>query len=294
VAYQIPKYADASLDTKIALAGARNSLEARRDVKAPLKRKRIAGGKIAAGVGLAGAGAAGLAYDSKAKKQNVSKGEKTNRSAAIASGAVIGGGGALYAGEAKTNARLSARSFNRAKDYKNLADNYELSDDLKRINAQNKNNKFAGKPYTTATQRKKFRAYSLESQKEGKRLMRVAGKKGAIGATGLAIGGASIYSGAKGSNVKKAYRRFDPEADRQRRAGLYTGVGVLGAGLAGREAATKFTTKANVNGTKVRGIVAKPGKGKAGLGLAALAAASGAFGASSYKGGLSTRNQPWT
>lgn len=104
----------------------------------------------------------------------------------------------------------------------------------------------------------------------------------------------ALVNAFMGNRVTKAYRRFDPEADRQRRAGLYTGVGVLGAGLAGREAATKFTTRASTNGSKVRGIVAKPGKGKAGLGLAALAAASGAFGAQSYKSGLSSRNQPWT
>jgi len=95
-------------------------------------------------------------------------------------------------------------------------------------------------------------------------------------------------------DVSKAYRRFDPEADRQRRAGIYTGAGVAGAALAGREASNHFTTRAVVGQKKARGIVTKPGKGRLGLGLAALSGASGAFAANSYKNGLSARNQPWT
>jgi hypothetical protein len=124
---------------------------------------------------------------------------------------------------------------------------------------------------------------------------------GAITGAGAIGGLASLENSIARNNyayrtgVNKAYRRFDPEADRQRRAGLYTGLGVLGAGLAGREAANHFTTKAkDAQGVKVRGVVAKPKKGKVGLGLAAVAGASGAFGAHSYKSGLSTRNQPWT
>lgn len=116
--------------------------------------------------------------------------------------------------------------------------------------------------------------------------------------TGAAIaagGGGLALVSQKYKKVEKAYRRFDPEADRQRRAGLYTGLGVLGAGLAGREAANHFTTRAKTaEGKTVRGVVAKPRKGKLGLGLAAVAGASGAFGAHSYKSGLSARNQPWT
>lgn len=125
--------------------------------------------------------------------------------------------------------------------------------------------------------------------------VKLAGLGGGVAAAGLGIRAYDKKKNKKSLvDVSKAYRRFDPEADRQRRAGLYTGLGVLGAGLAGREAATKFTTTASSNGKKARGIVAKPGKGKVGLGLAALAATSGAFGANSYKSGLSTRNQPWT
>lgn len=109
-----------------------------------------------------------------------------------------------------------------------------------------------------------------------------------------AIAGKEGKSSYKASGVGKAYRRFDPEADRQRRAGLYTGLGVLGAGLAGREASNHFTTRAVIGQNKARGIVAKPGKGKIGLGLAAASGLSGAFAARSYKSGLSSRNQPWT
>jgi len=112
---------------------------------------------------------------------------------------------------------------------------------------------------------------------------------------GIQNAGARHRQAKRAGQVEKAYRRFDPEADRQRRAGLYTGLGVLGAGLAGREAANHFTTKAkDAQGLSVRGVVAKPKKGRIGLGLAAVAGASGAFGAHSYKSGLSTRNQPWT
>ena len=101
--------------------------------------------------------------------------------------------------------------------------------------------------------------------------------------------------------VGKAYRRFDPEADRQRRLGLYAGTGVGGSILAGGMAAPNFSTKLAVKASGKeakdivhRGIFAKPGKGKKGLGLAAISAASGAAGIGSYKRGLSQRNQPWT
>ena len=126
------------------------------------------------------------------------------------------------------------------------------------------------------------------------------GRKPAL-ALGLGVLGSSGYgarrayqNAVKRGDITKAYRRFDPEADRQRRAGLYTGLGALGAGLAGREAANHFTTRSKVGEKTARGIVAKPGHGKKGLALAALAGASGALGAHSYKGALSSRNQPWT
>jgi hypothetical protein len=124
-----------------------------------------------------------------------------------------------------------------------------------------------------------------------------------IGTVGSSVGGAHGASRAMGNaqkrgDIKKAYRRFDPEADRQRRLGMYGGIGVGGAIVAGREAARNFETKvksgSGKNQVTNRGVFAKPGKGKKGLGLAAIAAASGAAGVGSYKRGLSQRNQPWT
>jgi hypothetical protein len=83
--------------------------------------------------------------------------------------------------------------------------------------------------------------------------------------------------------VSKAYRRFDPEADRQRRIGLYAGLGggtalVLGAAGARR-----------LKGSKV--VI--PKGGKKGLALLAAGAGAGALGAGAYKRGIELRNQPW-
>jgi hypothetical protein len=98
-----------------------------------------------------------------------------------------------------------------------------------------------------------------------------------------------------GGEVGKA-RYFDPEADRQRRLGLYSGAALGGAIAAGsvahsqgdfgfeREAgdaakkmSPKYTLRANRKGVAAAG---------ASLGLAALAAGT-------YKRGVSHRNQPW-
>jgi hypothetical protein len=97
------------------------------------------------------------------------------------------------------------------------------------------------------------------------------------------------------SKIGKA-RYFDPEADRQRRLGLYSGAALGGAIAAGsvahskgefgfeREAgdaakkmSPKYTLRANRKGVAAAG---------ASLGLAALAAGT-------YKRGISHRNQPW-
>jgi len=124
-----------------------------------------------------------------------------------------------------------------------------------------------------------------------------------IGMIGATVGGAhgaatAMRNAQKRGDINKAYRRFDPEADRQRRLGLYAGTGVGGSIVAGREAARNFETKvvsgSGAKATTHRGLYAKPGKGKKGLGLAAVAAASGALGVGSYKRGISQRNQPWT
>jgi hypothetical protein len=94
--------------------------------------------------------------------------------------------------------------------------------------------------------------------------------------------------------VGKAYRRYDPEADRQRRLGLYAGLGALGAGVAGQEAARTMTTRVSgEGGESLRGLAFKRGKGKKGALLSAAALASGAGGAAAYRKGISERNNPW-
>lgn len=97
--------------------------------------------------------------------------------------------------------------------------------------------------------------------------------------------------------VGKAYRRYDPEADRQRRLGLAAGAGLLGAGLTGQAAvrrmeAVRDTGKKGAPGG-IRGIRVKSGKGR-GAALYTLAAAgSGAAGVGAYRKGISERNNPW-
>lgn len=106
--------------------------------------------------------------------------------------------------------------------------------------------------------------------------------------------------------ISKRARRYDPEADRQRRMGLYAGLGAGGAALAGREAADKLsgsydakTRQVTVPRLKLKGKHLDPKALKAaktarsGVGLAALAAASGAGGIAAYRHGVSRRNQPY-
>jgi hypothetical protein len=94
--------------------------------------------------------------------------------------------------------------------------------------------------------------------------------------------------------VGKAYRRFDPEADRQRRMGQAQGLSLATGILAGAGAKKHFTTDIKSGAKKVRGIAAKPGQGKKGLALAGLSAVATLGGLGSYKHSLSARNQPWT
>jgi hypothetical protein len=126
----------------------------------------------------------------------------------------------------------------------------------------------------------------------------------------IAAGGAGLVAGAAGgaalmstgrkrkeSAVGKA-RYFDPEADRQRRVGMYSGVLGGGAVAAGSTAyqmgrghseferlaadkENKIPTRYKVKGTKGSLIA-----GGTAAGLAGLAAAT-------YKHGISRRNQPW-
>jgi hypothetical protein len=96
------------------------------------------------------------------------------------------------------------------------------------------------------------------------------------------------------SMLDKAYRRYDPEADRQRRLGLATGAGAGGALLLGGEATRRMTTKVvDANGNPLKGIAFKHKKAGKGALLAAGAVGSGAAGLAAYRKGVSERNNPW-
>lgn len=101
------------------------------------------------------------------------------------------------------------------------------------------------------------------------------------------------HTGGHGS-IEKAYRRYDPEADRQRRLGLVAGTGAGGGLLLGGAAAKNYTARLkDLQDKKVRGIAAKHGRGKHALLLTGGALASGGLGAAAYRRGLSERNNPW-
>lgn len=105
----------------------------------------------------------------------------------------------------------------------------------------------------------------------------------------------ALQAAADRNAVQKAYRRYDPEADRQRRLGLGAGAGIGTAAILGSQAAKRYTLSLpEKNGKKLRGIAVRPGRGKAAAALTAGAIASGAAGAAAYKRGLSERNNPWT
>jgi hypothetical protein len=91
------------------------------------------------------------------------------------------------------------------------------------------------------------------------------------------------------NDVSKAYRRVDPEADRQRRIGAYAAGSGVGAAWAGKEASRHLGVE-RIAGEKALKI--KPSR--KGVGLAALSAGLGAAGIGSYRHGISVRNQPWT
>jgi len=104
-------------------------------------------------------------------------------------------------------------------------------------------------------------------------------------------------SSFKESGVGKAYRRFDPEADRQRRLGLYSGAAAGTGVVLGREAARNYTVSGLDSASRAKdglGIKLKPGLTKRGLGLTAAALGASVVSAGSYKRGVSARNQPWT
>ena len=94
--------------------------------------------------------------------------------------------------------------------------------------------------------------------------------------------------------ISKRARRYDPEADRQRRMGLYAGAGVGTSAALASQAAPRLAglydrEKRTLKIPKLKG----KSRGRTGLGLAALSAASGAGGVAAYRHGISRRNQPY-
>ena len=106
----------------------------------------------------------------------------------------------------------------------------------------------------------------------------------------------ALRSTGRGQNIEKAYRRFDPEADRQRRLGTYAGIaggaGIVAGGVAahGLKPLGQAVVQ-DLKSMKSQGTLKRVRRG----GLAA-GAALGAFGlgAAAYRRGIQVRNQPWT
>lgn len=98
------------------------------------------------------------------------------------------------------------------------------------------------------------------------------------------------------SNVAKANRIFDAEADRNRRLGVYEGA-ALGATAAGAGFTVQGGRKIGLKGVKtdLARIPKKRMKGyqRLGLGLAATAASASAA-AGIHRRSTSERNRPWT
>lgn len=95
--------------------------------------------------------------------------------------------------------------------------------------------------------------------------------------------------------VAKAYRRFDPEADRQRRIGAAQGVLTGTALVTGDRATRSLTTEVSNRGARVPGVALRRGASKKrALAWGAASVASGAGAVAAHRHGVSQRNQPWT
>lgn len=200
----------------------------------------------------------------------------------LGAGVGIGAMGALQRRGART-AVMDSRQYRR-----DSVDSMLAANGKKRMSVANREKNMAmGHNLRHESDMKMAEARLLNSS--GKKNMKVGAGLAAVGASGLAY---DRYR-AKGS-INKAYRRFDPEADRQRRMGQAQGVSLATGILAGAGAKKHFTTDIKSGNKKVYGIAAKPGQGRRGVALAGLSAIATAGGLASYKRSLSVRNQPWT
>lgn len=146
----------------------------------------------------------------------------------------------------------------------------------------------SGLGFASAAEQKKRRLKIENDYKKRNGIGVPQSMKNAIGAEmirrQLEQGGHGKNVQMPGRQINKAYRRYDPEADRQRRIGLYAGLGGGSALVLGAAGARKL------KGTKL----SMPKGGKKGLALLAGGAAAGGLGAAAYKRGIEIRNQPWT
>jgi len=100
-------------------------------------------------------------------------------------------------------------------------------------------------------------------------------------------------------DMAKAARRFDSEADRQRRLGMYAGLGGGVAVVAGDRARRGFERIDDVpkGGKKtlksLRGVKLKSGGLRGTLIATGVTAAGAGLGVGAYRRGISRRNQPW-
>lgn len=97
-----------------------------------------------------------------------------------------------------------------------------------------------------------------------------------------------------GVNIEK--RNFDAEADRQRRLGLYAGLGAGGGLVLGDATRRRLNIRSRRTPVGRKVMLTVPGSKKGKAALAALAAGSAlglGGGAAAYRLGVSERNNPW-
>lgn len=172
-----------------------------------------------------------------------------------------------------------------------------------------------GESKTHEAMEKSWQSTGMRDGVDTGRVMRRALRSGAVFGGGMGTGVIMAEHGLLSTkdakkrlqrkSVKKAYRRFDSEADRQRRLGLYTGAGA-GVAIAAGEATRRQLVpvkggqpKENgkyVKGKRpIRGVMLREGvRPRNAAALAALAAGGALVSAASYKRGVSRRNQPWS
>lgn len=147
-----------------------------------------------------------------------------------------------------------------------------------------------------------LRSQAKGVKKIGLKHLRNAG----AGVAAMGAGAALVrHAGSYGEKQVSKARRFDPEADRQRRLGAYSGLAGGAAIVAGDQARQTFrnevvgdakATPDPLTGKKPtsRLVGFKGGKSKRGLALTAATAGLAGVSAAALKRGVSERNASWT